>query len=1348
LRVAPTITAVLLVTLAACSLDPFAGREAPRGGQVHTGLIGGPAGDATGDGVFDGAGEPELRILALDPPRGSPAGGETITIEGGGFSQGCHVTFEGVPVQELYYVNTKTLMVVTPANPSGLADVVVENPDGDTAVAADGFLYTTPLAVVSLSPDRGPIEGGTPVTITGGGFLDDTVVLIGHRMLMQAEILGDDTIVGITPPGDAGGAVTVFAGNIGGGAILDGGFVYTVAPELERAVPAMGPVAGDAVVRLEGRWLASVNHVWFGTRAAEILSKDNWHVEVRTPAGDGEGPVDVRIEGNWGAAVLPAGYSFVDAAAHDDLVLLGVHPDRGDTAGGDIVELAVCGQAAGAAPSATFGGVPAVAVDAEPGICRLVVQSPPGDPGDVDVRVTQAGASSTLPGAFEYVRAFLLGDIAPAAGPMSGGTRVTLTGEGFEGVLAVRFGAFWGSNIELIHGGSLAVTTPPGAPGLVDVSLVREDGETVKKPGGFEYLSDGPLVALVEPVYGAQAGGTMVTIIGAGFHPGSAVRFGEVYADDVIFQTPTELWAWTPPGDVGTVDVTVETIQGDALLAQAYSYFDPGAYWGGGTWGDPIDGAVNVTVLDSYLMDPLPDAYVILGDSAASPWQGWTDERGQITFSGPSFFGPVAVHATKAHHDVASVVDFDAENVTVYLVPEEPPPTTGPTDPPPDPPPPGRVRGKVLGLSKYVVVPPGSCLHEDWVPGGPCAPCVDDGDCSDGDCRELGDQGSFCTTACLDNDDCPGDFLCAGGAASTWSWCVPPAGPRAVNCEVSGTSIYVGWGVDDGPSWLDPADPRYDFEGTRLGEVAVVCFGGYTEAGTGDFVPLAMGVKRHVMVGPGETIEDQNIYLGIPLNRELRLRMDRPPIFEPGDGYYRVRAYLDFGSDGVADLRQGIDSYVPEDIRFEHLPEELAGDIYDAEYVFIAGAYSNTTDDTPYSVILYNGVSELDVAASWSLDGALWTESGTAPVDPLLAVCDAGDALIAVGQDGMAARLGEGGWGAQPKLVGLDLLGCATGPSGEVVAVGEGGAVLLRVDGLWSFAGTVTDRDLRAVAWTSAGVIIAAGPQRVVRFDADGWHETKVTFDLHGAASAGAVAWVVGTAGTILRSDGGNWILESAPTDQDLFAAAGLGDGHVIAAGDGVVLLRTAAGWVSLDAPDDLRYVAADGPAPNDFWLVAEGGALVHRINDAWEIVRPSDALEFMDVVAGAGDAVAVGAPALLFTPFQHFPVFSRPTEGGPWKSLRLTWNNGEGPVPKFHTLSLAEESGRTFWRLIVNGPARDIRLPDFDAASGWDPVKSGPKRLRAYSIHKDDFNIDGFDWSDLSTYRWRAWAYDMILFD
>ena len=121
LRAAPTIAAVALVLLAACSLDPFAGRPEPQGGQVHTGLIGGPTSDAIGDGYADGVEEPGLRITALDPPRGNPAGGETITIEGGGFTQGCQVTFEGLPVRELYYVNTKTLMVVTPANPSGLA---------------------------------------------------------------------------------------------------------------------------------------------------------------------------------------------------------------------------------------------------------------------------------------------------------------------------------------------------------------------------------------------------------------------------------------------------------------------------------------------------------------------------------------------------------------------------------------------------------------------------------------------------------------------------------------------------------------------------------------------------------------------------------------------------------------------------------------------------------------------------------------------------------------------------------------------------------------------------------------------------------------------------------------------------------------------------------------------------------------------------------------------------------------------------------------------------------------------------------------------------------------------------
>jgi len=1280
-RAAYSVTPLVILLLVGCSLDPFAGRVEPRGGLVHRGLIGSSSGRDAEDRVGDVVEETGLHIAALDPTRGSPAGGDTVTIEGRGFSQGCLVTFAGIPVQELYFVNTKTLMVVTPANPPGLADVVVEDPFGDAAVAADGFLYTTELTVASASPDRGPIEGGTPVTIKGSGFLDDTVILVGHRMLMQTEILGDDTVVGITPPGNVGGAVTVFAGNIGGSAVLEGGFVYTVAPELHRAVPAMGPVAGEAAVRLEGRWLASVNHVWFGDRAGAIVYKDNWLLEVLTPAADGEGAADVRVEGSWGAAVLPAGYSYVDAGAHDSLAVLGVHPHQGDAAGGDIVELAVCGQPVGGPPPAAhFGGSSAQVTEADPSICRMVVKTPPGEPGAVDVGVEGGGESSTLPGVFLYVRRLSLDGLTPAAGPVPGGTRVTIDGVGFEGVMAVRFGSLWGADLTVTDDGTVEVTTPPGCPGLVDVTLVRSDGESVTEPSGFEYLVDAPLAAFVEPSYGARAGGTLVTVIGAGFHAGSAVRFGEVYADDVVFHSPTELWAWTPPGDVGTVDVTVETVQGEAALPGSFSYFDPGAYWGGGTWGEPIDGAVNVTVLDSYEMDPLPDAYVIIGDSADSPWQGWTDDRGQITFSAPGFFGPVSMHATKVHHDAASIVDFDAENVTVYLVPEDPPPEDGPTDPPPDPPPPGRVSGRVLGLSKYVVVPPGA--------------------------------------------------------------------ERAVHCELTRTSIYVGWGVDDGPAWLEPTNPTYDLQDTRLGEVAVVCFGGYFDAGTDVFVPMAMGVRRHVMVGPGEHVVDQNIYLGIPLTRELRLRMDHPPVFEPGGGYYRVRAYLDFGSDGMADLRQGLDSYTPQDIRFRHLPAELAGDIYDARYVFLAGAYSNTTDDTPYSVVLYDEVKELDAAAAWVRDAASWVESEGAPVDPLLAVCEGVDGLIAVGQDGLVARLGAAGWGAQPNLVDLDLRACATGPEGDVAVVGEGGVVLFCEAGQWALSGTPTDRTLRAVAWTDAGVIVAAGPQRIVRLDDEGWHETKVTFDLYGAAAAGATALVVGAGGVVLRSEGPGWLQETVPDDRDLFAAAGLGDGHVVAAGDGVVLLRGPGGWIDLGAPADLRYVAADGPAPNDLWLVAEGGALVHRISDDWEVVRPSDALEFTDLTAGADAVVAVGAPALLFTPFQHFPVFSRPIEDGTWQSLRLTWTNGDGPVPMFHTLALAEETGRTFWRLTVNGPVRDVNLPDFYAASGWDPVKPGIKRLRTYSIHKDDFDIDGFDWSDLSTYRWRAWAYDMILFD
>jgi hypothetical protein len=90
----------------------------------------------------------------------------------------------------------------------------------------------------------------------------------------------------------------------------------------------------------------------------------------------------------------------------------------------------------------------------------------------------------------------------------------------------------------------------------------------------FAYDLGTPVVTHVGPAKGAAAGGTIVKITGSGFTEATAVHFGGVAATAVTVTSSTSLSAVSPPGSVGTVDITVTSPTGTspATAADHFTY--------------------------------------------------------------------------------------------------------------------------------------------------------------------------------------------------------------------------------------------------------------------------------------------------------------------------------------------------------------------------------------------------------------------------------------------------------------------------------------------------------------------------------------------------------------------------------------------------------------------------------------------------------------------------------------------------------------------------------------------------------------------------------------------------------
>lgn len=115
-------------------------------------------------------------------------------------------------------------------------------------------------------------------------------------------------------------------------------------------------------------------------------------------------------------------------------------------------------------------------------------------------------------------------------------------------------------------------------PSLSDFVVVVTEG--VDGAGGNYRISvsgcGDVLVTQVVPNFGPVAGGTNVTISGAGFLPGLTARFGGTLATNVVVVDEFTITATTPAHAAGAVDVVVRNSNNtQSTLAGGFTYFDP-----------------------------------------------------------------------------------------------------------------------------------------------------------------------------------------------------------------------------------------------------------------------------------------------------------------------------------------------------------------------------------------------------------------------------------------------------------------------------------------------------------------------------------------------------------------------------------------------------------------------------------------------------------------------------------------------------------------------------------------------------------------------------------------------------
>jgi hypothetical protein len=488
-------------------------------------------------------------VTNVTPASGPVGGGTLVTITGTGFTGATAVNF-GPQVGSILNVNDTTINAYSPAG-TGTVDVTVTTPTGTSAVSPDDkFTYVAAPTVTGVSPNVGPLGGGTVVTITGTGFSFATQVDFGSTPATNLTIVSDTSLTVDSPAGT--GIVDVTVTNPAGKSATSSSdrFQYVAAPTVTGLSPAFGPAAGATFVTITGTGFTGATVVDFGANPGTNLTViSDTSITVDSPPGTGI--VDVTVTAPGGTSATTSHDQFTYAPT-----VTGVSPAAGPQAGGTLVT--VTGTGFTGATAVDFGmtaGTNLTVISPT----ELTVDSPAGT-GVVDVTVIAPSGNSATSAAdkFTYVAAPVVSGLSPTFGPAAGGTFVVITGSGFTGTTAVNFGANPAATFSVVNDTTIEAVSPAGTV-IIDVTVTTVGGTSAHS--NADQFTYGPTVTGISPAFGPSAGGTVVMIAGTGFTGATAVDFGTASALAFLVDSTNLIEAVSPPG-VNTVNVTVTTPSG------------------------------------------------------------------------------------------------------------------------------------------------------------------------------------------------------------------------------------------------------------------------------------------------------------------------------------------------------------------------------------------------------------------------------------------------------------------------------------------------------------------------------------------------------------------------------------------------------------------------------------------------------------------------------------------------------------------------------------------------------------------------------------------------------------------
>ena len=1293
---------------------------------------------------FNGPGE--LSIEQVDPDEGPVKGGTRLQITGTGFVTGIIVLIGQEKGVEPVVENKNSITVTTPPHNPGVVDIRLITPDNRMAIMPRGFTYKADIEINTVNPNKLPVEGGVPIIINGSGFDSTCLLYIRGRRSPKINIVSSKQITAIAPDNDPGPASVVVACELGEGDLRNA--VQYVAPaKIEGCSPISIPGNQNACVVVRGTGMKDAISAMIDNKKIGITNPTQNRLNLCFNAGDIlPGKHDVTIITPGGHTTDTGCFMVYKKSGQTPPGIMAVIPDSGPINRVQRCAVVVNGlEGSGNNPIISFGNQVAGLLNWDPSQQRLVVNTPSGTKtGPVDVTARWGNGEYRLKRGYTYYAVPTISGITPSSGPVTGYTDVDITGTGLGQVDEVRFGPLPGI-LNSVSDRKVMVTTPTGAPGPVTLRIHTSDGQKIEIETAFSFFDKGIALNAVYPSSGAVCGGAHINLYGAGFTKDTKFFFGDnrafpVSADTI---TPSRAGLILPPGTVGPVDISVKWPDNKTLIRHnKFVYFDPTAYYGG-TWGKPIEQAVNVVVKEDQKGKHIPNAFVLIGNRTETGLQGYTDDNGMLTLWNENLHGPIEITAVKKGYSAASLIGVDAENITLFLTSHTPTSGGGTTSgtPVPD----GVITGRVTGIAKGILPPPEDCAKVVLDQQPQCLPCQPAQGCDDDryTCADALGTGWYCLKECLTNDDCPTGYSCYG-IKYQLSACMPQHGTIRIKCYPAPPSG--GWSVSDpGPGFIVKSDGKFGVS-SRPGDIAIYCVGGFlTDEGV--FKPIAMGVARHIAVQPGQVITGLKIPLNIPMDRTVNINVMDLPIGKDQPLADTMHYYLSLGSDGAIVFWPEITSTGKALFSLTNLPKTLTGPLNDAKLgLSFNAAFSDNNwygsssyaslDSFPEGPTIYGQTKNQFTAHEQSLG-----------LDIQAACPDATGRLLLFSQQGLLFVYNPSDQsieGAQFPY-GPQVLACTTPTGGNPLAAAKSGVIWSYQNSAWHQVPTGMSGDLHAISTGGMGTF-AVGDNALIDYNHGYPKIIQSPFPavFNTVTVAKDYVLTAGAKGQIFHYDG--WSLSPvrpAPTDQDLTASCTCDGISFLAGANGTVLKYDGTGFTPLKSGMHGTITAVTCGDTTGIWAASDQGE-VQSIPLQDEKQPPMRIVSngfYPTSIPITNPLTIMGKTRISIGPIVWVPGFTIPAPYSAWSGNIMQWYWSGGPAPSFVRFQFNSQKGLTLWNILIRGDILEVTLPELNSSIGFDPFgDENPIQLSILGILSKDFDINAFDQVSAFSTKWISW--------